>query len=136
MIFICPLFHPFESRNPLESCTFCSITSLISELAVHGRGYLLGSSQTEVFGALQDVQKLHALIEGADVVFLLTDSRESRWLPTLQAAACGTLLINSALAFDSWVTMRHGMRTTPGTSEPCPVARGAEPAAESGTIPS
>ena len=74
---------------------------------------------------MQDVQKLHALIEESDVVFLLTDSRESRWLPTLQAAACDTLLINAALAFDSWVTMRHGMRGAPGTSEPSTVVHGA-----------
>jgi ubiquitin-like modifier-activating enzyme ATG7 len=67
---------------------------------------------------MQDVLKLHAMIDAADVVFLLTDSRESRWLPTLQAAASGTLLINSALAFDSWLTMRHGMRATPAKSEP------------------
>lgn len=67
---------------------------------------------------MQDILKLHALIEEADVVFLLTDSRESRWLPTLQAVACGTLLINAALAFDSWLTMRHGMRATSATSEP------------------
>jgi len=37
----------------------------------------------------QDVAKLEALITEHDVVFLLMDSRESRWLPTVIGAAKG-----------------------------------------------
>jgi ubiquitin-like modifier-activating enzyme ATG7 len=34
----------------------------------------------------EDVSLLHDLIRQHDVIFLLTDSRESRWLPTVIAS--------------------------------------------------
>lgn len=71
----------------------------------------------------ETVTRLDQLIRETDVVFLLTDTRESRWLPTVMAAVHDKVLINAALGLDSWLVMRHGGGCSPEGQSPAPNGR-------------
>jgi ubiquitin-like modifier-activating enzyme ATG7 len=60
----------------------------------------------------EEFEKLQALIAEHDVVFLLLDTRESRWLPTVMGKAAGKIVLNAALGFESYVVMRQGLKPT------------------------
>ena len=66
------------------------------------------SGESNVKGCSESVKQLRDLIDTHDVVFLLTDTRESRWLPTVISNEREKLTFSVALGFDTFVVMRHG----------------------------
>ncbi|XP_070632971.1 ubiquitin-like modifier-activating enzyme ATG7 isoform X9 [Bos indicus] len=85
-------------------------------------GHPVNFSSVTLEQARRDVEQLEQLIDSHDVVFLLMDTRESRWLPAVIAASKRKLVINAALGFDTFVVMRHGLKKPrhQGAGDLCP----------------
>ncbi|KAE8891917.1 Ubiquitin-like modifier-activating enzyme [Phytophthora fragariae] len=110
-----PLFEFNDVGKPKGECAANAlkrIFPLVNSQAVHltipMAGHALSSPQL-VEEARKGLETLEQLIESHDVIFLGTDSRESRWLPTVIASSKKKLLLNAALGFDSYLVMRHGV---------------------------
>lgn len=101
-----------KSKGTCAANALKRIFPLVNASAVHLTIPMAGhalSSAALVDEAKRALATLEELIDAHDVVFLGTDSRESRWLPTVIAASKRKLLLNTALGFDSYVVMRHGV---------------------------
>lgn len=67
-------------------------------------------TQEGIEEAKANYEKLEELVKEHDAVFLLTDTRESRWLATVLAQMYNKICITAALGFDTYVVLRHGQR--------------------------
>ncbi|KAF2363455.1 THIF-type NAD/FAD binding fold [Trinorchestia longiramus] len=109
--------------------------SVVSEgvvLTIPMPGHPPGHQQEHA--ALATLARLEQLIADHDVVFLLTDSRESRWLPALIGASLNKIVITAALGFDSFVVIRHGSkpRRSAGASAGASASSGTSAGASAG----
>ncbi|THV52048.1 hypothetical protein BGAL_0091g00030 [Botrytis galanthina] len=75
---------------------------------------MLGHPITDEAATKANFELLQKLIEDHDAIFLLMDTRESRWLPTVMGKAAGKIVMNAALGFDTYVVMRHGVTPEDG----------------------
>ncbi|XP_054071989.1 ubiquitin-like modifier-activating enzyme ATG7 isoform X7 [Rissa tridactyla] len=89
---------------------FPGVSSEGYNMSIPMPGHPVNFSEITMAQARKDVAKLEELIDAHDVVFLLMDTRESRWLPAVIAASKRKLVINAALGFDTFVVMRHGLK--------------------------
>ncbi|RMD39546.1 hypothetical protein DV735_g5577, partial [Chaetothyriales sp. CBS 134920] len=71
---------------------------------------MAGHPVTDEARTRAEYEKLRQLIDEHDAIFLLMDSRESRYLPTVMGKAANKIVVNAALGFDTYVVMRHGAR--------------------------
>ncbi|WOO77789.1 Ubiquitin-like modifier-activating enzyme ATG7 [Vanrija pseudolonga] len=111
-----PLFQfedCLEGGKPKAQCAadrlrqiFPAINATAHEFMIPMPGHPVAADGDEATAA--NVAKLTQLVDEHDAIFLLMDSRESRWLPTLLAASSGKIVVNAALGFDSYLVMRHG----------------------------
>ncbi|EEH16308.2 ubiquitin-like modifier-activating enzyme ATG7 [Paracoccidioides brasiliensis Pb03] len=71
-----------------------------------------GHPITDASKAEREFEELRRLIHEHDAIFVLLDTRESRWLPTVMGKATGKIVMNAALGFDTYVVMRHGVENS------------------------
>lgn len=62
----------------------------------------------EMTSVVEDCGRLQSLVESHDVVFLLTDTRESRWLPTLLCASLNKVSLRMHLCWYISLTRSNG----------------------------
>jgi ubiquitin-like modifier-activating enzyme ATG7 len=66
---------------------------------------------------LDSARKIEELVQAHDVLYLLTDSREARWFPTVLANVYNKICITVGLGFDSYTIVRHGASSRPKQNE-------------------
>ncbi|WBW72605.1 E1 Atg8 and Atg12 E1 activating enzyme Atg7 [Schizosaccharomyces osmophilus] len=106
-------FEDCKKKQPKAQCAAFRLKEIYPKMFTEGHSIsipMLGHPiyESDIEKTKRDYQILENLFLSHDAIFLLTDTRESRWLPTVMATSLNKILINSALGFDSWLVMRHG----------------------------
>lgn len=99
------------------------------EINIPMPGHSVGSEPGAIEEARTSVRLLEELVMSHDAVFLLMDTRESRWLPTLLCATHSKMCVNAALGFDTFMIMRHAYfpPNAPPETKPLPQSFGLRP---------
>lgn len=81
------------------------------KLSIPMPGHAVGHNEEAIRKVLTDMNELEELVKEHDAIFLLTDSRESRWLPTVLSLVHNKICMTIALGFETFLAMRHGLST-------------------------
>ena len=112
-----PLFGFEDCKNGGARKAQCAADALKTVYpGVNAKGYdmsvpMAGHPAMDEQKVREEFEQLDALIDNHDAIFLLMDSRESRWLPSVIGKSKGKIVMTAALGFDTYVVMRHGAST-------------------------
>lgn len=115
---MCVNFHVYKCTRANIIVHFSTLFSILFQnsegynMSIPMPGHPVNFSQATLSQAQRDVEQLEKLISEHDVVFLLMDTRESRWLPTVIAASkrkVGRNITSHHVA--TWVEMNKLMHT-------------------------
>lgn len=98
---------PIAARRLSE--VFPMVTTRGVNLKIPMPGHAVGQNEEAIKEVLQNAEQLEELVKEHDVIFLLTDSRESRWFPTVLAGLHNKVCLTIALGFETYLAMRHGL---------------------------
>lgn len=93
-------------ENALKILPFLNIEAKVFTIPVPNKSDF-GKQIQRLIVDRNDLEEFSKIIERHDVIFLLTDTRESRWLPTVLATAYNKLAITIALGFDDFLVTVH-----------------------------
>ncbi|GMH44869.1 hypothetical protein BSKO_12826 [Bryopsis sp. KO-2023] len=106
-----------EGGKPKADCAADHLRKIFPSINVESRNFEIPMpghpprDSEEAEQHRETITELNELIKTHDAIFLMMDTRESRWLPTVICAALGKVAINIALGFDGFLVMRHGAPT-------------------------
>ncbi|CAL9731469.1 ubiquitin-like modifier-activating enzyme Atg7p [Monosporozyma unispora] len=107
-----PLFEFPDCGKPKAEVAAAALKRIFPLIDAKGENFsipMIGHPITNESREHEEYDRLTRLIEEHDVVYLLMDSREARWLPTVISNTNSKMVINAALGFDSYLVMRHGI---------------------------
>ncbi|XP_074603824.1 autophagy-related 7 isoform X2 [Brevipalpus obovatus] len=111
-----------DSGKPKAEAAAQNLKKIFPHVISEGYSFMIPmpghvSFATAIEETKRDVNLLESLIDQHDCIFLLMDSRESRWLPTVIGQVKRKLVINAALGFDTYLVQRHGIPSIHYSSE-------------------
>ena len=98
---------PIAAKRLTE--VFPSVQTRGEVLKIPMPGHAVGENKEAIEEVLQNRHNLEELVKEHDVIFLLTDSRESRWLPSVLSCVHDKICLTVALGFETYLVMRHGL---------------------------